>query len=196
MASQFGRVLAETSAVHFLQGPAYLLMETDPEKEADMFLYLPELGQIQRINSRMASGSVLGTDFSYEELQRLEGFKKDEDRRRLPDAVVEDHAVYVLEGHPSDLDESSYERIVSYIEQERCVMLKAEFFERGDRLRKRLTADPTSIELEKGLYIAKKVLMRDIRDETQTELLVQKINVGKKIPRRKLTLVELELGRD
>ena len=39
----------------------------------DMFMFLPELGKTRRITTQMVQGNMMGTDFSYEDFQRLQG---------------------------------------------------------------------------------------------------------------------------
>jgi hypothetical protein len=77
-----------------LRGSAVLLIAK--EDRADIFMYLPELRKVRRINKRSVSGSVLGTDFSYEDLERLQGMSQERDLKRLEDAD-EDRVLKVLQ---------------------------------------------------------------------------------------------------
>ena len=54
-----------------LRGAGLLMIEKAGRN--DMMLYLPELGRVKRVTKHMNSSSVFGTDFSYEEFERIQG---------------------------------------------------------------------------------------------------------------------------
>ena len=62
--------------------------------------------------------------------------------------------------------------------------LKTEMWERGDKIRKVLTVDSKSLFEANGELLPTKRLMRDLRDETSTELLIRNIRLDVEIPRR------------
>jgi hypothetical protein len=188
------RVLLRFREPPDMRGAGVLIIETEDDPE--MFLYMPELRRVRRITKHTVSGSLFGTDFTYEEFERLQGIVNDADRVRLPDAVASDRSVYVVEARPGGEKRSAHERVVSYVDQDRCVPVKVEFFEKGDRLRKRLTADPAAITREGETFVPRRYLMEDVRDGTETELIVEEIEVGARIPKSKLSLTALQMGSD
>ena len=175
-----------------MRGAGLLMIEKADRN--DMFIYLPELGRTKRITSRMGSASMFGTDFSYEEFERIQGMVEDSSTRRLADAEVEGNPTYVIEARPDEKRGSAYERILSFIDKETCVSLKSEFYERGDEPRKILTADRSKITWENEVWLAREQTMRDLRDETETLLIVEEVEVGKSIPRKMFSERELEAG--
>ena len=72
--------------------------------------------------------------------------------------------------------ESAYDRIVSHVDQETCVLLRAEMYQ-GEKTRKILTAAPERIAKEGSVWVAHEVLMQDLRDETQTRLVVEEMTL-------------------
>ena len=80
----------------------------------------------------------------------------------------------------------------SYIDHASCVLVKAEFFEKGAKLRKVLGADPAKITLEGEIHLARELVMRDLRDETQTTVAIADVELGAKLPRKMFTKSELE----
>ena len=68
------RVLIEFSQPEDLRGASVLLLERKQPGERDMFMYLPELRTVKRITSRMVTGSMFGTDFSYEDFEMIEDY--------------------------------------------------------------------------------------------------------------------------
>lgn len=189
----YSRVLVRFTAPEDISGAAFLLIET--EGRADMFLYLPELRKTRRITTQTLRGSIYGTDFSYEDFERLQGFVKGEQRRQLPDAEIGGRAVVVIEARPAPGESSPYTRVVSWIDRETCVPLRTELYERGDRLRKLLLADPERVTHEGESWVPRELEMRDLRDETLTRLRLLSFERGVKIPDRSFKLGRLGRGR-
>lgn len=188
------RVLMRFTRPVDMRGSSLLIIETESGAN-DMFLYTPELRKVKRVTADGAAGTLFGTDFSYEDFERWNLMNKPGERTRLPDAKLEERDVYVLESRPEDDTGSAYERIVSFVDQETCVVLKSESYERGERLRKVLTASPDTILKEAEIHVASELTMRDVRDETHTDLVVEDLRVDLPIEDRKFQISELPKRR-
>ena len=81
-----------------MRGAGLLVLQRDGAN--DLFMYLPELKKVRRVTGHMMSGSMFGTDFTYEQIERLQGLAKDAVVKRLPDGKEDSSAVYVLEATP------------------------------------------------------------------------------------------------
>ena len=189
----FSRILTRVSSPQDLKGSGVLLIEK--KKRADMFVYLPDLEKVRRVTSRMLSGSMFGSDFTFEDFSQLQGMAVEGRSERLDDATVGEVPVYVVAHYPAEGSGSAYERVVSFIETESCVALKSEMYEDGDRLRKVMTAERESIFEQDGVRLPQKILMKDLRDESQTELLISEIEVGGKVPKKTFSITTLERPR-
>jgi hypothetical protein len=177
-----------------VRGSALLVIEKKARN--DMFLYSPEFRKTKRVTARAAGNSLFGTDFSYEDFERLQGLQSGSESTRQPDQTLGDLTVYVLETRPTQSDESVYEKIVAFIDPKTCVAVKTESYETGGRLRKVLTADPEKF-LQKGdLWLAQEVVMRDIRDETETHLVIEEIVLDEPLSDKRFRQAELERSRD
>ena len=187
-----------TNALVRFTGPSDLrdsaLLMVERGTRSDMFMYLPELRKVRRISDRTVAGSMFGTDFTYEDFERFQGLTEDGETKRLPDGEVEGRATFVLEGRPARGDQSAYERVVSYVDQERCVPLRTELYEQGNRLRKVMVAPSEMVSQHDTLWVPRLVLVRDVLDETQTELVVEEIELDKKLPRKLFSERELVAG--
>ena len=188
----FARVMMRFEKPADLRGAGLLMVEKKDRN--DMFIYLPVLRRVKRITSRMTSGSMFGTDFSYEEFERMQGIATSSPMTRLEDATAQDRPAYVLEVRPTEKEESAYERIKAFIDKETCVTLRAEFYERGDKPRKVLTNDPSKLTRVGEIWVPHEFLMRDHRDETHTRMSVEEVEVGVEIPRKIFSQKELESG--
>ena len=157
-----------------VRGARFLIIENQPHN--DMYIYMPGLFKVRRINSERISSSILGTDFSYEDFERLHGVINDLHAEKQQDALIGDRPVHVLVSKPAE--GSGYERVVSYVDKESCLVLRTELFEHGEHLRKIMTIRTADIYREGGHWIPRKLLMRDVRDKTETELVLQDISMG------------------
>jgi hypothetical protein len=154
-----------------VQNARFLVIENEPQN--DMYIYMPGLFKVRKITSKRISSSILGTDFSYEDYERLHGILLDMKAEQYPDDILDGHPVYVVNSYPGET--SSYEKIASYIDKQTCVTLKTELFERGHQLRKTLTIDPADIQPVGDIQVPRALVMRDIRDKTQTRLVIHEI---------------------
>ena len=173
-----------------LRGASVLVIEKKPQN--DMFMFLPELGKTRRITTQMVQGNMMGTDYSYEDFQRLQGMLSSLESKRLPDETLVGRKVYVTESVPSD-PTSEYNRIRSWVDQETCVPLQVEFFSKGtEGPVKRMTTKQESVSKEKTGFIPREVAMKDLRTETATTIRIEKLQVGVAIDRKHFSQAELD----
>ncbi len=177
-----------------LRGAALLLVEIR-SRANDMFLYSPELRKVKRVTTAGVGGTLFGTDFSPEDFELWQQPDRPGNQQRLPDARIGEREVYVLATRPEADSGSSYERIVSYIDRETCVVLRSESYEPGDRLRKVLTASPATIIEEGGIYVASQLTMQDLRDETLTTVIVEALAVDREIDDKEFAVSRLSRRR-
>ena len=173
-----------------LRGASVLIIEKKPQN--DMFMFLPELGKTRRITSQMVQGNMMGTDYSYEDFQRLQGLITSLDSKRLPDETIADRKAFVTESTPAD-SSSEYSRIRSWIDQETCVPLQVEFFGKDSAEPiKRLSTNAASVSKEKTGYMPREISMKDLRTETATTIVIEKLQVSVPIERKRFSQAELE----
>ncbi len=77
-----------------LRGSSYLLLRKGDD--TDVFVYLPELRRVRRITTRTIAGSLFGTEFSYEDFERLQDVAEASSSERLPDAKQGERDAYVV----------------------------------------------------------------------------------------------------
>ena len=116
--------------------------------------------------------NMLGTDFTYEDFEHLLAFDKPRETKRLDDDVLRGRPVYVVESLPREGQGSAYNRVVTFIDQERCVALRTELYERGKGLRKTLMVNPTHLTKKGDVWIPQLALMEDLLNFTSTVFLV------------------------
>jgi len=168
------RILMHFDEPADIRGARFLIIENTPQN--DMYMYMPGLFKVRKITSRRISSSILGTDFSYEDYERLHGIFTNTRAEQYPDEVLDGRPVYVINSYPEG--NSGYEKIKTYIDIGTCVTLKTELFERGHQLRKTLTINPGDIRKEGDIYVPRMLLMQDLQDKTETRMLIQDINTN------------------
>lgn len=186
------KVLLRFAKPSELRGAGLLLIEKASRN--DMFMYLPALDRVKRVTKHMTSGSLFGTDFSYEEFERIQGIAGQSPSERADDDTVDGRASYVIVSRPTAEQESAYERIRVWIDKETCVALRTEFFERGDKPRKVMTSAFSKVTEAGGVFVPREILIRDHRDETETMLVVEEVEVGIDVPRKTFSERELVAG--
>ena len=127
-----------------VRGTAMLMIEAK-EGPSDFYVFSPDDRRVRRVASR-GSGGLFGTDFSYDDFENWRSFQRSGKAERLPDATVAERAVYVVSSVPTSQEASAYEKIVTSVDRETCVVLQVDSFEPGGRLRKVLRADPTQVQ--------------------------------------------------
>lgn len=188
-------VLIEFAEPDDLRGAALLMLERKQQGERDMFMYLPELRAVKRITSRMVSGAMFGTDFSYEDFEMIEDYAAKAKSQRMPDAQEGGANAWVLESRPEGGEMGSYTRIVEYVDPKTCVRIKTELYDANDRLRKVAASDRTQLAQVDGLWYAPSLVLKDLVKETETELAIEKVEVGVEIPAKKFSQSNLTKGR-
>jgi len=185
------RLLARVEAPPDERGTGFLMIEG--ENGTELFSYLPELGRVRRVTSRSAS-SFLGTDLSFEDLEELQTVGSRARVERQPDATLDGRPVYVLVGTPDAASRSAYERVVSTIDRETCISLRTSLEGAGGRVMKELVVDFVDVEKQGQRWLPRKVRFRNLANESETRLLLEKVEFDVEIPDRLFTQGELAKG--
>ena len=125
-----------------VKGTAFLTF-SHAIKPDEQWLYLPALKRVKRINSKNKSGPFMGSEFAYEDLasQEIEKYTykyiRDEKIKtaEFPDGVD----TFVMERYPA-YEHSGYTRQIAWINKDRYVAEKIEFYDRKNDLLKTLTS--------------------------------------------------------
>lgn len=104
-----------------------LLTFSHKSGDDDQWLYLPALKRTKRIASRNKSGPFMGSEFAYEDLSSQEVEKYT--YKYLRDEDLNGRPCFVMERYPVDKS-SGYTRQVVWMDQERYVPNKVEFYDR------------------------------------------------------------------
>lgn len=164
-----------------LAGARYLVTSKKDDQAA--YMYLPALNKVRRITGQAKSSPLWGTDLSYEDIKHLYGLLETSSKTQLPDQALMGRVAHVIEFTTNPADNPVYQKVISYIDQKTCVVLQAELFEMGTTPRKRLTVDPESLKQHGQHWLPHKMLLQDLRDDTQTTLRLLEVEFEPKLKR-------------
>lgn len=159
-----------------VSGVSYLWIDANGADQ--LFLYLPSVQRVRRITGKAAANSMLGSDFSYEDVKYLRGVSAGGTLKRLANGKAQGRSVYALELTPAQSEESAYQRVIFHIDQQTCVPLQTDFYATGDTPVKRLTAAADSLKKLGDRWIARHLNMRNLRKNTHTALNITRVQFG------------------
>ncbi len=148
----------------------------------EIFLYLPELNRVRRVSVHQATTSLFGTAFGYADFDRLQGRVRESRVETRGRVRFQGRRAYLVEASPPQSAESPYTKIVSHIDVETCLPLRAEFYDAKGERTKVLTADPARFERIQGIWIARSFRMQSLRDGVESELWVRSIEIDGDVP--------------
>lgn len=117
-----------------IKGTAFLSY-SHVTKPDDQWLYLPALKRVKRISSANKSGPFMGSQFAYEDLASFEVDKYH--YKYLKDEKLDGHETFVIENYPN-YKYSGYTRQIVWIDKQRYIPLKVEYYDRKNALLKTL----------------------------------------------------------
>jgi outer membrane lipoprotein-sorting protein len=108
-----------------------------PRREDDRWLYFPALKVVKRVAADDKRSSFVGSDFTYEDISGRD--LTDEQHTLLRNETINDRAAYVIESRPKAA--AIYARRVSWIDSERWLPLKEEYYDAQNTLQRVFQAE-------------------------------------------------------
>lgn len=117
-----------------VKGTAFLTFSHAIEPD-EQWLYLPALKRVKRISSKNKSGPFMGSEFAYEDLasQEVEKYTY----KYLRDEEMNGADCFVIERFPA-YEHSGYTRQIAWVNKDKYVAEKIEFYDRKNTLLKTL----------------------------------------------------------
>jgi outer membrane lipoprotein-sorting protein len=149
-------------------------------------IYFPSAERVMRLSGHMLRQSMMGSDFSYEDMtETAEELRKEYDVKLLGEEVFVDVQCYVLELE-SKIENKTYFFIKTWVDKERFIGLKVEFYAKSGKLLKVLTVE--DIKSFKNRHYPTKVTMEDkLRKNSKTEMIIKHIEFDIIIPQETFT---------
>ncbi len=172
----------EKSIIYFLspadvKGTAYMSFDwADETKEDDAWLYLPALEQVNRVAASDESGSFMGSDFSYADINGAD-FEDFNYTLLSESESVEGQDCWKILSTPKNgaiIEKTGYTPSENWIQKDRFVMVRGKItLKNGKRIKYFSTAD---WELIDDIWTAKRLQMITTRNGKQEHASVFEIN--------------------
>jgi hypothetical protein len=164
-----------------MKGSSYLLLQQGAQEK--VWFHLPAADRSLHITGKNMSEPLWGTDFSYGEIKQVLGLLYAGDTVLKGEGSVGGRATHVLETQ-SDVETTGYSRIVSQIDREACVLLKSEFFVKGDAALKTLEADTASVLTLEDYSVVLDYTMRNSEQNSSTKVSLSDFTLLERLPER------------
>ncbi|MCP5107522.1 MAG: outer membrane lipoprotein-sorting protein [bacterium] len=144
-------------------------------------IYYPSAERVMRLSGHMLRRSMMGSDFSYEDMtERAKKMKEEYSGEIKEDEVFNERPCYVLV-LTSKIKKQTYFTRKIWVDRERYLGLKEELYAKSGKLLKVLTVD--KIEMYKSRYYPTEITMEDrLRKNSRTRMVVKKIAFDIQIP--------------
>jgi hypothetical protein len=176
---------------HHLRGMTILSIEAR-DRNHEAFVYLPSLDKVRRVTTAQRGDSFLGSDVTYEDLERrrVENY----DLGPIERSELGGEVVYVIPGRP--LREFSYSHVVFLVARADGAMLETRYFKRGAEEPFRVISAPreTMVRQDEHVIPTRLTVYNRIRG-TSTEVRFDDLRINPPIDEHVFTVTALELQR-
>jgi outer membrane lipoprotein-sorting protein len=144
-------------------------------------IYYPSAERVMRLSGHMLRQSMMGSDFSYEDMtERAKKMREEYSGEIKEDEVFNGRTCYVLMLTSKIKKQTYYTRKI-WVDKERFIGLKEELFAMSGKLLKVLTVE--DIKIFKNRYYPVRMTMEDkLRNDSRTEMVIKKIDFDIAIP--------------
>ncbi|MDO6710005.1 outer membrane lipoprotein-sorting protein [Aliiglaciecola sp. 2_MG-2023] len=153
-----------------VKGTAFLNFSHAREPD-DQWIYLPALKRVKRISSRNKSGPFMGSEFAYEDMTAFEVEKYT--FNYVGDESYQGRKMFIVEQIPVD-EFSGYTRQIVWIDQERYIPYKIEYYDKKNSILKTLELSEYELYLDK-YWRAMRSEMFNEQNGKSTELITHQI---------------------
>jgi hypothetical protein len=175
--------LARFTAPADLRDTALLVLEQDGRPD-DYFLYLPALDRVRRVSGAQRSDSFMGTDLTYEDLERRRSDDFD-DLRSAPGSVAGEPVVLVS-AHPRQ--PAAYDRVEFAIATRDAAILETRYRAKAAEAPFKVIRFPREhLHEEKGYSVPRRISVANLRRGTETEVTVETLELDPDVDLRLFT---------
>ena len=180
-----GRLNLRVTEPLILAGSSYLLVQGATGE--DIYFYMPAAKRTQKVAGGDLDRPLWGTDFSYNDVKLIQGMLVTGDTERLTDGKVGEREAYMILTKPKT---GTYPRVVTAVDKESCVILKADFFGKTEALEKTFIADIATLShldpfsRAEPYWFVRTYTMSNVKNQTSTKLELSDIYLEERMPER------------
>ena len=174
----------------YLRGMTILTIEAH-ERSHDAFVYLPSLQKVRRINTSQRGDAFLGSDVTYEDLER-----RRVDEYDLISLTASEHGEPAWTISAKPLEDFSYDRVEFVVAATDQAILESRYYKRNsDRPYRTITMDRSDMVEQEGYVLPTRMMVRNSMRGTSTEVVFRNLVVGPEIDDRLFSISTLERRR-
>ncbi|WP_051301704.1 outer membrane lipoprotein-sorting protein [Sedimenticola selenatireducens] len=152
-----------------VKGTAFMVWKY-PAREDDRWIFIPAIKLVRRIAADDKRSSFVGSDFTYEDVSGRD--LEDETHNLLGEETLGGRPVFKIESAPQAKVE--YVRRLSWIDRERGLPLKEEYYDARGELLRTFSAD--EVREVDGHWTATRRTMHDAQSGHRTEVVFDEVN--------------------
>ena len=162
------------------------LLTREKNGEENMWLYLPSIGNVNKIASHSKSGNFMGTDFSYNDIDMVGGsnYKKDYDSKLIGEEKVNGDLCYKLSAVPTK-DSINYSEMEMWVRKDDFMPLKLKFYDKDDNLHK-IMINKNYRNIDSHLT-PETITMENVQKGSKTILKLKEVKYNVELPDRIFT---------
>jgi len=185
-----GSTLLRFSDPPYLRGTALLVLEA-PGSRSDTWLYQPAQRRVRRVSTGHKGDSFFGTDLTFEDLEHHDWSRWDV--RAL--APAERDGLWCRRIEARAQQDSQYERIVAWLEPERPLLVRVDFYPRADRPpAKSLIVPAHEVEAVEGVWLPGRMWFLQAGRDASTEVVFERIERDPDLADEVFSAARLEHG--
>lgn len=154
-----------------VKNTAFMNWTYDDDKDDDQWLYLPALKKVKRISSSSKDNAFMGSDFTYEDMEKRNPNK--DTHKLLRTVKYKNETCYVIESTPKE--EGQYAKRIAWVIKDKWIPLKIEFYDEDVELLKVLTI--TDYKKIKDYWIIVNQEMKNVQKNHKTIITLSNIKV-------------------
>lgn len=158
--------------------------------EDEMWMYLPSVERATKIAGHMLRQSMMGSDFSYDDIAENEKLIELYDVELTGTDTIDEKECYVLELTAKVPDVTYYSRKL-WVDKDKYVAVKAELFAKSGKLMKEITVSEFK-SIGRYRFPASIKMVNKLRMDTYTELILEDVELDIRIPDRIFSKAYLE----
>ncbi len=176
----------------YLRGTKLLMIE-NLDRGDDFFLYLRSLKKTRRISTAQKREAFMGTDLSYEDMERR--YVEDYVVEPRPNSAVGGEGVFVV--HATPRYKSSYAWAEFFIAELDHAILEVRYYREHDEAPWKIQHSPRDkIVVMDGHLVPTELVMVNVERKSRTEVIFERVRIDPPLRDSLFTTAALESGRD
>ncbi|MGB3340059.1 MAG: outer membrane lipoprotein-sorting protein [bacterium] len=200
MVISFGGKIREKEFKGFVQGEERAYMEfTAPARDKgtrflkindEMWIYIPSVEKATKIAGHMLRQSMMGSDFSYDDVVENEKLLELYEVELVGSDSVNDRKTYKLQ-LTAKVDEVNYFFRTVWVDKETYIPVKTELYAKSGKLMKEVMVVDFQ-KIDGYNYPTRIIMVNKLRKDTYTELFLEQIQLDAIVPKKVFTKAYLE----